>query len=158
MHIPESMQLVDCLVTDSASGTKKKAETARALTQEALKLLLPEVQRRDQLQGAAVFNDCFNTCNGLRYYHECHEIRMWHVGLMFCEYVAGLIADKARIGHCHAKEKTNRHCSMGRALHLKMLARFKEDLAEVIQQIASLEKQEPNWPIAESHAHERPSA
>jgi hypothetical protein len=154
MHIPESMQLVDPLVTDSASGTKKKAETARALTQEALRLLLPEVERRTQLPGAAVFDDCCNTCNGLRYYHECHEIRMWYVGLMFAEYVAGLIADKAKIGHCHAKKKINRHCSMGRALHLKMLARFKQDLAEVIQQITELEKDEPNWPKAESHAHE----
>jgi hypothetical protein len=158
MPIPDGERVVNDLLTDT--GTKA-ADEAKVLTLAALKAFRPEVQARTQ-DPAAVFYDCVNTCGNSQghttgYDATCHEIRMWHSGLMFAESVAGLIADKARIGHCHADGKTNPHCSMGRTLHLKILARFKHDLRSLIKEIEELENEEPNWPKADAHPPQQPS-
>jgi hypothetical protein len=147
MPIRDGERVVNDLLT---CGGTKPANDGRVLTLPALQAFHPEVQKRTQ-DPAAVFYDCVNTCNGTGYDHQNHEIIFWHVGLMLAEYVAGLIADKAKEGHCHARGKTNSVCSRGRALHLKMLARFKNDLRLLIKEIEDLEKEEPNWPKADAH-------
>jgi hypothetical protein len=130
MPIPEGHLAVKNLV--EASGA--------AQTPAELHALLPEVRRR-----AKQFDDCYSTCRDnkgdrcLYYDGRNHEIELWHIGLMFAEYVARLLLTKAGEGHCYAENRTNTVCSFSRDMHLKMLAALKEDLRNLADEIDALE-------------------
>jgi hypothetical protein len=65
------------------------------------------------------------------------EIQMWYFGLMICEYVAGLFAQKVEEGHCnqHRKEPDLTECPKTRPTHLNMLRAFRCNLATLVSQI-----------------------
>jgi hypothetical protein len=74
-----------------------------------------------------------------------HEILMWHISLMFAEYVAGMLELKAKDGHCRSHPKP---CALTRELHLKMLRRFKADLEALICEIDGVDNASATWPPA----------
>src|SRR5438552_1191910 len=81
--------------------------TRTAQTPAELAPLFPQVQQR-----AKQFDKCYHTCTDdkgdrcLAYTFRSHELEMWHIGLMFVEYVAALLLKKAEEGHCYAEHKT----------------------------------------------------
>ncbi len=107
---------------------------------------------------AASFADCYLSCRdstgqSCLFYGPCnHESEIWHVGLMFVEYVARLLLNKARIGHCYAQNRTNPVCSFSRDMHLKMLKAIRNDLCKLAKEIEDLENAEKaTWPKADPH-------
>jgi hypothetical protein len=149
MPIERSKKIIDDLAT--ANG-RKAADTPALFQTHAV---LSEIEQRTKEMGTHC-HDFRATCRGTGYDHTCHEIQMWHIGLMMAEYAAGLMGDKARIGHCHAKNKKNPACTKGRRLHRRMLAQFKAELGKLIDEIKSMEDDAPNWPAAEDHPDEGP--
>lgn len=81
------------------------------------------------------------------YNKDCHEIHMWFFGLMLCEYVAGIIEQKVRDGHCgkHRNQPDLLPCSTMRKKHHEMLQAFKNDLKKLVEEIdlkiANLDKE-----------------
>jgi hypothetical protein len=109
-----------------------------------IKTLEPDASRR-AMQGGTVFTDRQASC-GVVYTEGHHEILIWHISLMFAEYVAGMLAKKAEDGHCRNHKKP---CDLTRNLHLKMLARFKADLLALVKEIEDIETKEVlTWPPA----------
>jgi hypothetical protein len=145
MPIRKGQTAVNKLVTDDGKRT--------AQTPAEFAPLLPEAHKR-----ARQFDDCYLTCRDnkgdrcLAYPPHSHELEMWHLGLMLVEYVAGLLLDKAKIGHCYAETRTNPVCSLSRDMHLKMLAALKDDLRALADEIQTLEDTgKPTWPKADPH-------
>jgi hypothetical protein len=145
MPIQDGLEAVKALVE---GGGKRPAQTPGELAP-----LLEEVKKR-----ASNFLDCYPTCRDnkgdrcLAYTPQSHESEMWHLGLLFIEYVAGLLLDKARIGHCYAETRTNPVCALSRDMHLKMLAALKDDLRRLADEIDRREDTEqPTWPKADAH-------
>jgi hypothetical protein len=92
------------------------------------------------------------TCQ-VGYNDGSHEIAIWHISLMFAEYVAGMLRKKAEEGHCRQQKP----CALTRELHLRMLARFKADLQALVKEIDDIETKEvPTWPPAQQHPAPRP--
>jgi hypothetical protein len=149
MPIQRSKKIVDELVT--AKGTKTADTPALFQTHE----FLSEIEQRTKDMGTYCY-DYMATCRGTGYDHREHLVQMWHIGLVVAEYAAGLMADKARIGHCHSTGKTNQCCLKGRLLHLKMLVQFNVELGKLIEEIKALEDDAPNWPKADNHPDEKP--
>jgi hypothetical protein len=109
-----------------------------------LKTLEPDALRR-ATQTGTVFMDRAASCQ-VGYQEGHHEISIWHIGLMFAEYLAGMLAKKAEDGHCRSHKKP---CALTRELHLRMLARFKADLLALVKEIEDIETTEvPTWPAA----------
>jgi len=145
MPIRDGQRAVKNLVEDNG---RRAARTPAELSP-----LLPEVQRR-----AKEFYECYESCRDnkgdhcLAYDGRNHEIEMWHLGLMFLEYVAGLFLDKAEKGHCYAENRSNPVCSFSRDMHLRMVAVLKDDLCKLVDEITLLETTEkPKWAKAEPH-------
>ncbi len=65
-----------------------------------------------------------------------NELAFWQVSLMFVEYVAGMLADKAG-KDCH-NPLHSRPCEQSRELHFQMLRRFLEDLEKLSNEIRLL--------------------
>ena len=105
--------------------------------------LEPDASRR-ATQTGTVFTDRFASC-GVHYTAGHHEISIWHISLMFAEYVAGMLAKKAEDGHCRTHQKP---CDLTRELHLRMLGRFKADLLALVKEIEGLEQASAGWPAA----------
>jgi hypothetical protein len=109
-----------------------------------IKTLEPDALRRAKDTGT-VFMDRAGTCQ-VGYAEGHHEILIWHIGLMFAEYVAGMLAKKAEDGHCRNHKKP---CALTRELHLRMLGRLKADLLALVKEIEDIENNEvPTWPAA----------
>src|SRR5947209_7412170 len=86
-------------------------------------------------QTRTVFTDLAASCR-VEYGPSHHEICIWHIGLMFVEYVAGLLELKAKDGHCRNHPKP---CGLTRELHLRMLGRFKADLLKLVDEMTAIE-------------------
>ena len=110
-----------------------------------IKTLEPDAKLRANSNGT-VFMDRAASCS-VGYKEGHHEILIWHIGLMFVEYVAGMLAKKAEDGHCRNHVKP---CGLTRQTHLRMLGRFKDDLLAVVNEIESIEKESLNWPPSTS--------
>ncbi len=111
---------------------------------DPMKSLEPEAARRAKDTGT-VFRDRAASC-GVEYTEGHHEILIWHTGLMYVEYVAGMLAKKAEDGHCRSHKKP---CALTRELHLRMLARLKTDLLSLVKEIEDIENNGvPTWPAA----------
>jgi hypothetical protein len=65
-----------------------------------------------------------------------HEIEVWHIGILFLEYVFGLIAQKATEGQCHNHPKP---CPQGKEFHREVVTHLKEDLKLLLGEIERLE-------------------
>jgi hypothetical protein len=157
MAIDHGKRIVDYILTDNK---RISANERMMLTDFALRVFPPEVQNRTQ-DPAAHFHECINTCGNSRGGMTLHdprtqELAFWHIGLMIAEYVAGLIADKAKEGVCHADTKPDPVCDKARAMYKRMLARFKHDLGKLIEGIEQPEADEPNWPQAGTHPPQQP--
>ncbi|GIW80257.1 MAG: hypothetical protein KatS3mg105_2064 [Gemmatales bacterium] len=76
------------------------------------------------------YRQCAATC-GVEYTPQHHEIEMWVLALMFSEYTADLILDKAEDGHCYA----HKPCNATSAVHLQMARDFKKQLEELVNEI-----------------------
>jgi hypothetical protein len=65
------------------------------------------------------------------------ELQMWFFGLMLCEYVAGLLAQKVQEGHCqeHRVQPDLNPCLKTRPMHLDMLKAFRADLASLVNEV-----------------------
>ena len=113
----------------------------------ALHQLRTEVQKR-----AKEFLDCYPTCRDnkgdrcLAYQKTAHENDVWQIGIMFLEYVAGLLIDKAKKGHCYAEATTKGVCSRSRTMHLEMVAQLKSDIGKLVEEIERLEGDRSTWP------------
>src|SRR5262245_49188746 len=81
--------------------------------------------------------------------HGCHteygpgnlELDTWFLALYFAEYTAGLLADKAREGHCnaHRTPPTLKPCPKMVEEYLVMLSAFKGALADLVGEIEMIE-------------------
>lgn len=147
MPIREGLQAVKDMT--ELAGTR----TAQLPAELYRPLMLQEIQNRAQQ-----FLDCYRTCRDnkgdhcLAYCGANHEVQTWHIGLMFIEYVAGLLLKKAEDGHCYAENRTNPVCEFSRAMHLRMLGELQEDLRKLADEIDRLRTQEePTWTSASSH-------
>jgi len=117
-----------------------------------IKTLESDASRR-ATQTGTVFMDCATSCQ-VRYNEGHHEISIWHISLMFAEYVAGMLAQKAEDGHCRNHKKP---CALTRELHLRALARFKADLLALVKEIEDIEMKEvPTWPAANQPPAKQP--
>jgi hypothetical protein len=65
-----------------------------------------------------------------------HELEVWHVSLMLAEYLAWLIGEKVKDGHC----KHHKPCSEMRKEHKRMLRTYKETLEKLAGEIGALER------------------
>jgi hypothetical protein len=65
-----------------------------------------------------------------------NEVAIWQVSLMFVEYVAGMLADKAG-KDCHNPLHA-KPCDRSRVLHFEMLRRYLEDLEKLGNEIRLL--------------------
>ncbi len=83
MPIERSKKIVDELVT--AKGTKTADTPTLFQTHE----FLSEIEQRTKDMGTYCY-DYLATCKGTGYDHREHLVQMWHIGLMFAEYAAGL--------------------------------------------------------------------
>jgi hypothetical protein len=74
---------------------------------------------------------------GTGYNSHNPELQMWFFGIMLCEYVAGLLADKTEKGHCnqHRKKPELTPCQKTRRMHLDMLKVFRADLSALVEEI-----------------------
>jgi hypothetical protein len=64
------------------------------------------------------------------------ETEAWHISLMLAEYLAWLLGEKVKDGHC----KNHKPCDTMRAEHKRMLAAFRAALDCVVSEIGQLEK------------------
>jgi hypothetical protein len=71
------------------------------------------------------------------------ELDTWFLTLYFAEYTAGLLAEKAKVGHCNAHRLAPAFTPCPKMVqeHLGMLGAFKAALAELVGQIDALEQQ-----------------
>src|SRR5436190_15633749 len=76
------------------------------------------------------YNKCAAEC-GVEYTPQHHEIEMWMFTLMFGEYTADLILQKAADGHCYA----HKPCLATSDMHLQMARDLKKDLEQLVTQI-----------------------
>jgi hypothetical protein len=108
--------------------------------------LQPPAIRRVQANGT-LFEEatCGVKYGELRPGQWSHEVQIWHIALMFVKYVAGVLKDKAKEGHCYNHAKP---CARSRAFHLDMLHRFKADLEELVREIGNLPSEAGSWPAA----------
>jgi hypothetical protein len=67
---------------------------------------------------------------------------MWQIAMIFAEYVAALMGQKAEHGVCHRHPTP---CADGRDFHLRILARLKENLRGVIESIEKIESASAGW-------------
>ncbi|MBI1917022.1 MAG: hypothetical protein HYS12_20120 [Planctomycetes bacterium] len=65
-----------------------------------------------------------------------NELAFWQVSLMFVEYVAGMLADKAG-KDCH-NPLHSKPCEQSRELHLQMLRAFFDDLEKLSNEMRLL--------------------
>jgi hypothetical protein len=70
------------------------------------------------------------------------ELDTWFLALYFAEYTAGLLADKAREGHCntHRTALAFNPCPKMAAEHLAMLGAFRAALQDLVNQIDTIEQ------------------
>jgi hypothetical protein len=135
MPIQEGLRLVD-------AAFKPFYQDPYFVFPDPIKALEPAASRRPT---GTVFMDRAASCQ-VGYNEGSHEISIWHIGLMFVEYVAGMLAKKAEEGHCRNHKKP---CALTRELHLRMLARLKADLRALVKEIEDIENNEvPTWPAA----------
>src|SRR5947207_4944638 len=59
------------------------------------------------------------------------ETEVWHISLMLAEYLAWLLGQKVKDGHCN----NHKPCDTMRAEHKRMLAAFKAALAGVVAEV-----------------------
>lgn len=78
------------------------------------------------------YQQCAAAC-GVEYTHQHHEIEMWVFTLMFGEYTADLILEKAEHGHCYV----HKPCDATSDMHLQMARDFKKKLEELVQEIGT---------------------
>jgi hypothetical protein len=74
---------------------------------------------------------------GLDYSPGHQELHVWHLCLLFAEYTAGILAQKAVEAHC----STSTHgtlCPRASDLHLRMVRHFRRDLKDLIGEIDDL--------------------
>ena len=64
------------------------------------------------------------------------ETEAWHISLMLAEYLAWLLGQKVKDGHCN----NHKPCDTMRAEHKRMLAVFKTALAGLVTEIGELQK------------------
>lgn len=144
MPVPNGMREVKNLMEDDG---KKPANIPVDLFR-----LRPEARKR-----VVSFTNCATTCHDgaghfLGYDSSCHEMETWHIGLMFIEYVAGLLLEKAKEANCYAKNKTIQACAFSRNMHLDMLKKLKGDLRELADEIDRIEAREkPTWSKTAAH-------
>jgi len=70
----------------------------------------------------------------------CAEIAIWQISLMFVEYLAGMLREKAE-KHCYDKEMNQSHgrpCPNSKKVHLEMLKRYADDLEKLLNQIRAI--------------------
>ena len=74
-----------------------------------------------------------------------HELISWCLSLLLAEYTAGLLAQKAREGHCqiHRTEPALIPCHIMAPEHMRMLGVFKDALKSLVAEIEQLEQQTP---------------
>src|SRR4051794_1213388 len=106
MPIKEGLKLVD-------NAFKEFYHDPFFLLPQPIKTLEPDAQKRARDTGT-VFHDRAASC-AVEYGEGHHEILIWHVALMFAEYVAGMLALKGEHGHCRSHPKP---CALTRELHL----------------------------------------
>jgi hypothetical protein len=82
------------------------------------------------------------------------ELDTWFLALYFAEYTAGLLADKAKVGHCNAHRLAPAYtpCPKMAQEHLEMLGTFKAALADLVSQIDTVEKQLKPAPATQKQA------
>jgi hypothetical protein len=88
------------------------------------------------------FISCASSCT-VAYVSGNHEIQVCHTGLMFLEYVAGLLRDKAKPGHCRNHPKP---CKLTRELHVQVLEEMKAQIDALGTEIEKVLAEVPNWP------------
>ena len=96
-----------------------------------LERLLPEAKRRALDRGTA-YRACA-AAHRVEYAELHHEIQMWHFTLMFIEYVAGLLVQKAENNHCYI----HRPCPETKKLHLDMARDFKKAIEDLLRDVQS---------------------
>jgi hypothetical protein len=111
-------------------------EEGKDLVNKAMPLHVPNLERLlpAAVQRALDRRTAYRACaaaHRVEYTENHHEIQVWHFAIMFIEYTAGLILQKAEDNHCYM----HRPCAETKKLHLDMARDFKKAIEEVLRDV-----------------------
>ncbi len=128
MSIAEGLQQVNAALTthyDSSKGFNVAASLAELVTVAA--------GRVGAKARAFKAGNCKTNYDGGNL-----EPVLWQLSLMLGEYIAGILEQKAKDGHCKFDPAKPKPCPVGRTFHLTMLGQFKADLEDLCKQIEDI--------------------